>query len=299
MVQERGKQDWRHRLGVREKRIRIFTFDELSPKAKARAVKDFRNDPDLTWDQSDSDQLTEMFQQDLADHYHLGDMKVFWGLSHTQGDGVCFKGPVDIEAFVEAEGRKEEFAFLALPHVSARIKLIGHHCHSNSMEVEVESYSEPLDLLSREEREIFDRWENAAAQRSFEQQTVERHRYRPIEQWRRMTEAWKSKLGPRKQDWRPGPGPEPPPLDIPVPPDLEEPDDVRAIREKLDRLQQDLDRKLQEFREWLQSRVEELSKELAKNGYAEMEYHEGEEYALERLENMDWEYLEDGKRYDG
>jgi len=289
----------RHRLGVREKRIRIFTFDELSLRAQARAVKDFQNDPELTWDQGDSEQLTETFKEDLENHYHLGTMKVYWGLSHCQGDGVCFMGRVDVKGFIEAEKKNEEFGSLLLVDVSARITHGGRDCHWNSMGVDVESGSGPEDILSMDDRAILDRWENAVGRRSSEQRDAERARDAPIAEWRQEIERHRSRRGRLKQDWRPGPGPQPPPLDIPVPPDLEVPDDVKAIHDEMSRLQQDLDRQLEEFRQYLAERVKEISKELEKNGYAEMEYHQGEEYALERLENMDWEYLEDGKRYDG
>ena len=293
----------RFRLGVREENLRIFTFDELSKEAQARAIKDFRGDPELTWDQSDSEQLTEMFEQDLVDHYRLGAMKVHWSLSSCQGDGVCFEGHVDLQDFLKAERKIGAFREL-LGRASAKITHEGRYCHWNSMEVEVDSDIREEDLLSRRQQAVLEEWQHAVSQRFSEIRAAEAERNRPLQEWNRGAEAWKrARERLRKQDWRPGlpssPEPRPQPADVVVPEMLAVPPEINALNAEMKSRYDAFEAKLEEFRTYLDERVKEISRELEKTGYAEIEYHSGEEYARERLENTDWEYLEDGERYDG
>ena len=117
-------------LGARkeeEEEPKIYTFKELSPEAKNQAIEDARDDPKFTWDDGDSQMLTESFEQDIDDHYGLGDdMKVFWSLSYSQGDGVCFEGPVDVGKFIETETMKKRFG-LVVDKISVKITHHGHY----------------------------------------------------------------------------------------------------------------------------------------------------------------------------
>jgi hypothetical protein len=57
------------------------------------------------------------------------------------------------------------------------------------------------------------------------------------------------------------------------------------------------DKTLVAFQEYLERRIEEISKELEKTGYAEIEYQNSEEAITETIVANDFEFLENGKRY--
>ena len=60
---------------VNKRQKRGYRFEELSKAAKEVAREWFRKV--YEWDQSDSDMLTEQFQQDLESQYGMSGMKVW------------------------------------------------------------------------------------------------------------------------------------------------------------------------------------------------------------------------------
>jgi hypothetical protein len=205
--------------------VELFTFDELSKKAKARAIKDFADDPEKTWDYDDSERLTEMFEEDLKEHYGLGKLEVNWSLGYCQGDGVCFHGTVDIPKFIKAEKQMKKFQKVVWLDgqglISAQItNRERQYCHYNSMAVEI-------DFRGGEE------------------------------------------VGPKgPREWSPRAEPE------------------------------DLEKLVVEFEEYLKERVKEISREMEKSGYEEIEYHRSDDYISELLESRDYyEYTKDGERW--
>jgi hypothetical protein len=288
-------------LGVREKKIRIFFFAELSPEAQKRAIEKFQDDHDFVWDQSDSDFLTDSFEEDLDDHFGLGDdMKVEWSLGYVQRDGVCFQGAVDVPKFIKTENLEKEFGFLKNV-VSVHISHARGSCYHGSMDVELDIVGDPAPA---DAVETLERWEaeRNSAIRKWRRDLDERLKKRsaPILEWEeRVRERQRRAKGPL--EWTPLPGPKPEPLDLPLPPEpvFSEPPEVADARRIVDEARKSLEKKAEEFREFLEERVEEISRELQKNGYQEIEYHNSEEYVRERLENLDFEFLEDGRLYKG
>src|SRR5262245_36762274 len=142
----------------REEKLKIYWFEELSKEAKKRAIEDFRSNPDLTWDDRDSEMLTEQFEEDLNEHYGLGkDMKANWGLSYVQGDGVCFEGWVDLKKFIETEGSERFKPLIGL--LRAKITNSGRSCHYASMSVEADWSGEDLQVIPRALRQRMTDWE--------------------------------------------------------------------------------------------------------------------------------------------
>ena len=84
-------------------------YCQLSDTAKARA-RDCWREQGWTWDEWDSDQLTEFFQQELECAYGIDDAKVEWDLGYSQGDHVTFKASPRIERMAE---RSAELAQLS------------------------------------------------------------------------------------------------------------------------------------------------------------------------------------------
>ena len=83
-------------------------YCELSDTAKSRA-RDCWREEGWTWDEHDSEALTEFFQQELECAYNIDDAKVEWDLGYSQRDHVTFKAAPSIERMAE---RSEELAQL-------------------------------------------------------------------------------------------------------------------------------------------------------------------------------------------
>jgi hypothetical protein len=64
-------------------------YGELSAEAKARA-RDCWREKGWTWDDCDSEQLTEFFKQELEEEWGIDEAELSWSLSYCQGDGVSF-----------------------------------------------------------------------------------------------------------------------------------------------------------------------------------------------------------------
>lgn len=302
-------------LGVREKRLRIYSFKELSPKAKKRAVEDVRNDPEMTWDQADSEMLTETFEQDLDDHYGLGDgMEANWSLGYSQGDGVCFKGNVDVGKFITTEKIEGRFGPL-VDRIGVKVTHDGRYCHWNSMDVEVETYATEEDLARKEDLELIGEWEDERHEKMerwrMEYAKAREESLAPVREWEerkaRREAEWKrfeARRGRGPKAWLPGAPapfdePKPAPLPIPLPPEpvIIGPPDVEAARTRVANAWKEFEELVAAFTAHLEDRIKEISREMEKNGYEEIEYHSGDEYITEMLENRDWEYLEDGRRH--
>ena len=131
---------------VLPRKQKLYRIDQLSPEAKAETIKRYR-DSDAKYP-FDADSITEMFQNDLSEHYGLTNCEVFWSLSCCQGDGVAFTGNPDIYHWVEHD---EHLAMLYLklsvycrllnqddPQLSISIVSTSHHySHYNTMRLEV------------------------------------------------------------------------------------------------------------------------------------------------------------------
>lgn len=293
----------------RKEEFDVFTFDELSPKAKKRAIEDFRDDPELTWDDTDSDMLTETFEQDLKDHYGLGDLKVGWSLSYCQGDGVCFSGTVTIPEFLEREKEEKQFArVLRLAEegsISAKISHESRYCYPTSMDIEIQNFSREEELIPKDLRKRVDEWENWREEildkwRREREAVVEKN-WAPVRAWEDAVESFGRKIAQGPREWTPrGPGQKPEPLKNPLPPEpvILVPEWVKEAREKAEADYLVIENEIKEFEKYLGERIEEIAREMEKNGYDEMDYHRKDEYITEILENNDWEYLKTGERWE-
>lgn len=289
-------------MAVRRGKKSSYTFAQLSDEAKDVAIKKYRDRHyDRLFDDVDAHGLTELFQEDLLNHYGLGDLKVYWTLGHTQGDGVCFEGRVDLETFIKAEKKEKEFGPL-IGLVYAKIKHDGRYCHWNSMtiEVEIDGSVTPVDLLPESLRLEYEDWNAEHRSRERQRMEVEHRRTQPIRDWQAQVNRWREIMERKyhtKQDWTPR-VPEPPiqpqPLDIPMPPAILIPADLKAALSAAAREFERLEKTVGEFEEYLTGRIQEISRELEKMGYDEIEHHHSDEYIADRLSDDDEEYNEDG-----
>ncbi len=79
---------------MRTIQLTVYTYDELSPKAKEAALSHYHEMLSAGGDYTDN--ISEMFKQDLAEVglTSLAD-KCYWSLGYCQGDGVAFYGSID------------------------------------------------------------------------------------------------------------------------------------------------------------------------------------------------------------
>lgn len=292
---------------AKKKKKEIFAFQELSPKAQEKAISNFRYKEE-TWHDWDSEDLTEQFKQILDEDYGLGkDFKVYWSLSYSQGDGVCFEGWIDLGKFIEKKKLRDRFGVL-LPYVYAKVSnRNGRYCHYNTMSLEYEAQGVDFrDFMPENTLKQFDVWddENRRIERTNERR-IEAYRQAmsdPQKAWAHAMEAWKARRGSGVKAWIPEPPPEavtpiikPPELleEIPMPDHVEH--DVQAAEERAKYVEERLS---EEFRVYLEEEIENVSKHLEKVGYEEIDYRSSDEYIKgELLENPsyeDREYAEDG-----
>lgn len=76
-----------------KKRKRGLPFSKLSAEAKEKAREWWRDCERY----DGSDDLSEMFKNDLEDHYGISGCEVYFALGHCQGDGVSFQGTPDLD----------------------------------------------------------------------------------------------------------------------------------------------------------------------------------------------------------
>lgn len=201
----------------REHKIKLYKYSELSDKAKEKARNDWIHSG-LAWDSGyDSQVLTEQFKEILQEKGFEKGVEVFWSLSSSQGDGVAFRGSIDVPKYIKAADLTKKFGRL-IGKVEARVNQSGRYTHWNSMSVEI-----------------------------FEDDS-----------------GGSGSIGPK--DWHPG-----------------------APTKEL----------IAEFEEYLTQDVKDISRELEKIGYAEIEYKESEEYLADTFEANEYEFTADGKIFHG
>lgn len=293
----------------KKRTVTTFSIDELSPEARTRAIDRIRHE---AFDDSDAHMLTEEFEQQLEEK-GIDNPKANWSLGYCQGDGVCFKGTIDSVKVIK-ENKLKEFKPL-LP--AAQLGLLSgriHHegtrsCHWNSMTVDLELRGSvedllPRDLLERyrywemERRSVFSRWGS-------ERYNVQQRNMQPIRDWERHVEEWKRRdinvkdWSPRDPRFKP-PGPKPPIGTEQDPPEpvFPMPEDLAAAIAAKQQDWKTIETLTDKYREWLEEWVKNVSRELEKLGYEEIEYRQSDEAIAEYFRNRDAQFLEDGEEFE-
>lgn len=281
----------------RKEEVTYYKFDELSKKAKERAIQDWR-DKGHDFDDHDAKFLSDDFKEFLKEHGFDDDVKVSWSLGHCQGDGVCFEGRLETERFLDQEGFRK-YKELA-PYIYIKIKNGNHnYCHWNSMDIEMElDVQSPEYLLSDDLKSEFDEihFENNRRTRRHQEDVYnwQQARMAPIRAWEELVK--RMPRGP--MEWRPD-------LEKPVPLDIQKPEEPEllpfpenveralvAAKRKLERFELKFKDLEEDVKEW----VKDTSRELEKIGYDEIEYRGSDEAISETLIANEYEFDEDGER---
>ena len=123
----------------------IYTFAELSQEAKDKVCNNWE------WDDNDSSMLTELFEEDLNNHYMFKGAKVYWSLSSCQGDGVSFTGEWFNDGCIQLlekayNGNIPKNLKRIIPWLVLEIRNINNrYCHKRSvtLDVDVDNYYLP------------------------------------------------------------------------------------------------------------------------------------------------------------
>jgi hypothetical protein len=136
---------------MREVIKKVYTFDELSPEAQERAIQNYIDNIEWSYE---SELILDNFKYELEDLGYPTE-NVEFSLNHCQGDGVAFYGSVDVSAVAKRLLEPSEYEFLMSMRDEINLSYnidrnsFGHHySHWNTMEVEMtlESYSDRLDF---------------------------------------------------------------------------------------------------------------------------------------------------------
>lgn len=245
---------------------RFYEFGELSDEAQQRAIDDWRG-AGHDFDDSDAHSLTEQFQGDLEEKGFSNSKKqwVFWSLGYCQGDGVCFEGRVDPEILFKQKGFGK---YKALKDgVSIQVTIPDHkYCHWNGMNVEVTEDLRYESFMNEGDVGELRDWE-------LETNRVER-------EWEQATRGRRGVL-----DWFPG-KPEAPKLSS----------RVRRAKERAEKKVADLEALIPELEKAVEEWVKQLSRDLEKMGYEEIEYRGSSDAIAEYFQANEWKFTAEGER---
>lgn len=289
--------------------VKTYSIDELNSEAREAAIARRR---DNAFDQDDADSLTRLFQE-LLEEKGFNDPKANWSLGYCQGDGVCFKGNIDVAKVIELNKLKQFKPLVAaakLDLISARVHHEGsRYCHWNSMTVELELRGDVQDLLPRDLLHEWNDWSyerrRIMASWGHEKWAVHERNMAPVRDWERRQEAW-NKSGRSSRDWSPrrysefrNPGPKPMPGTEPEPPEpvIPIPEHLAAAIRELEPKWKAIEAMIPQFEEWLENWIKDVSKELEKIGYAEIEYRRSDEAIADSFRDNDRQFLEDGEEF--
>lgn len=288
----------------KKRTITTYTIDELSPAARKRAIDLVR---DEAFDDHDAQLLTKDFQE-ILDERGLKNAKVNWGLGYCQGDGVCFSGTVYIPKVIR-ENKLTQFEPLIPLYQEDNLHARVHHkdsrdCHWNSMTIELELNGEPKSFLPTNLRSEMRIWQDeqvrGLALWQQEAYLTQMRNREPILRWEKDLKDWEYHVDSGPREWSPRfrhPGIKPAPLNEPVPPKPVFPMPTE-FREALDAVKvrwDALETLSRQFEKWLEEWVQNLSRELEKIGYAEIEYRQSDEAIAEFLNANEMRFLKDGK----
>ena len=102
------------------KEYEVYTFDELSDKAKENVRQWYLDDETRTWD------FTDMVNEDLNEKFPNSELKVEYSLGYSQGDGLNIYGSLDGEDalnYVKSELSPQEISDINLIISDITLKL--------------------------------------------------------------------------------------------------------------------------------------------------------------------------------
>ena len=141
---------------MKEYVVKRYSFEELAPEAQEKAIKwaqDRLLEDEYLWMSENLREFAarELRGGELGDHSLPLQLDLYYSLSWSQGDGVCFAGRLE----------REYAPLLTWPEkaVSAYLKHVGHYYHEKSFTLELvdeegEEITEGAELLLEQLRGV-------------------------------------------------------------------------------------------------------------------------------------------------
>ena len=179
---------------MRKVEYEILTFEELLEESKQVAIQEKRDEG--TWEEWDSSDLEEMWQEELTS-YGWKNPKIRFSLSYCQGDGVSFLGKLPLEVALKIDYITSRLDFKVIYKLR---KLIDHgiefslescnnRCvHEKSVKVYVNwgdlshKSCTRLEKLVEKMRELVDDWRLHLC-KTFEKEGYEEIEYHDSDEW--------------------------------------------------------------------------------------------------------------------
>lgn len=133
---------------MREAKVKLYSVNELTGKAKDRAIEAGRQWHNETFD---SDNMTDELKEHAEEKHGVVTDECFWSISFCQGDGVAFYGSIDLDVLAEKHADVKKIVDAAtMIDVTLTVTSEGknnryHHWNSMSVSAEHDSgfrYSE-------------------------------------------------------------------------------------------------------------------------------------------------------------
>jgi len=124
--------------------ITVYSFDELSDKAKARAIEEVRK---LGFCSVESGEIEDVFKGKLEDYgYPTEDIR--FRLSYSQGDGMAFYGDFDPKPVLERLGLNDDGVSGSNCWTIKRNSYGHQYSHYNTMDLEAGDDSVRVQTIS-------------------------------------------------------------------------------------------------------------------------------------------------------
>ena len=239
--------------------IQTFKFSELEGAARDRALEWGRK---VSHEDYPSEFLTEMFEEQLKDRgYTFHELKIYWSLGCCQGDGMAFYGPIDLDELAKKDPYVMHLLRKAarLVNIRYRGKTRTPYCEAAS---NVDCWTFSVDIKDGNCR---------------------------CHHWNSMTVSCEVDIHDDPNDRLD------PVLDGPYDEKRERIYWTKPFKEHPPKFY-GLPEVALEIEEHIQERVKEISRELEKFGYDDIEYRTSDEAVIEFIEANEYDFNEGGYR---
>lgn len=144
---------------MREVKIKLYTYEELSEKAQKKVIEKMQEDDNfLMYDWYSF--VYDDFKDRMYQEYSCTVDDIFFSGFWSQGDGASFTGSISIKDYIEKTAQKSKYRNLSKyleefePYVSIRQQ--GNYCHENTMYFDDHLFLEGTEKQSNQLYELMD-----------------------------------------------------------------------------------------------------------------------------------------------
>jgi hypothetical protein len=119
---------------MKTKTINLYEFKELTKQAKEKAIKNYYEAEQYELLEDDLKESIELRLKDA--HIDFDDLKVYFSLSHSQGDGLCFEGRFYFKKYTFILHHSGRYYY------STSVNMIGENSNGNSLSEDSKIFKE-------------------------------------------------------------------------------------------------------------------------------------------------------------